>query len=52
MKDDTEGDGKAEIVMDYVMSYSLRHAEDEYKKENNYYTYNNLEDVYELSNFS
>ena len=34
MCDSTEGDGKAEIVMDYVMSYSLRHAEDEYKKEN------------------
>ena len=30
MKDDTEGDGKAEIVLDYVMSYSLRHAEDKY----------------------
>lgn len=30
MKDDTEGDGKAEIVMDYVMSYSLRHAVDKY----------------------
>lgn len=30
MHDDTTGDGKAEIVMDYVMSYSLRHAEDKY----------------------
>lgn len=30
MKDNTEGDGKAEIVMDYVMSYSLRHALDKY----------------------
>lgn len=26
MCDNTEGDGKAEIVMDYVMSWSLRHA--------------------------
>lgn len=26
MRDSTEGDGKAEIVMDYVMSWSLRHA--------------------------
>ena len=26
MCDSTEGDGKAEIVMDYVMSWSLRHA--------------------------
>jgi hypothetical protein len=33
MCDNTEGDGKAEIVMDYVMSYSLRHAEDKYLKE-------------------
>ena len=30
MLDNTECDGKAEIVMDYVMSYSLRHAEDKY----------------------
>ena len=30
MRDSTEGDGKAEIVMDYVMSWSLRHATDEY----------------------
>lgn len=30
MRDSTEGDGKAEIVMDYVMSYSLRHAADKY----------------------
>lgn len=30
MRDSTEGNGKAEIVMDYVMSYSLRHAEDKY----------------------
>lgn len=30
MRDSTEGDGKAEIVMDYVMSYSLRHAADMY----------------------
>ena len=30
--DSTEGDGKAEIVMDYVMSWSLRHATDEYIK--------------------
>ena len=30
MCDSTEGNGKAEIVMDYVMSYSLRHAEDKY----------------------
>lgn len=30
MRDSTEGDGKAEIVMDYVMSYSLRHAEDKF----------------------
>lgn len=33
MCDSTEGDGKAEIVMDYVMSWSLRHATDEYKEE-------------------
>lgn len=32
MCDSTEGDGKAEIVMDYVMSWSLRHATDEYIK--------------------
>lgn len=31
MCDSTEGDGRAEIVMDYVMSWSLRHAEDRYK---------------------
>ena len=31
MCDSTEGDGKAEIVMDYIMSWSLRHAEDQYK---------------------
>lgn len=30
MCDNTEGDGKAEIVMDYIMSYSLRHAIDKY----------------------
>ena len=30
MCDSTEGDGKAEIVMDYIMSYSLRHAESKY----------------------
>lgn len=30
MRDSTEGDGKAEIVMDYIMSYSLRHAADKY----------------------
>lgn len=30
MCDSTEGNGKAEIVMDYVMSYSLRHAENKY----------------------
>lgn len=30
MCDSTEGNGKAEIVMDYIMSYSLRHAIDEY----------------------
>lgn len=30
MCDSTKGDGKAEIVMDYVMSYSLRHAVDKY----------------------
>ena len=30
MCDSTEGDGTAEIVMDFVMSYSLRHAVDEY----------------------
>ena len=30
MRDSTEGDGKAEIVMDYIMSYSLRHAESKY----------------------
>ena len=30
MCDSTEGDGKAEIVMDYIMSYSLRHAVDKY----------------------
>lgn len=34
MCDSTEGDGKAEIVMDYIMSYSLRHAADNYKLEN------------------
>jgi len=32
MKDDTEADGKAEIVMDYVMSYSLRLAANKYFK--------------------
>lgn len=32
MCDSTEGDGKAEIVMDYVMSWSLRHATDEFKE--------------------
>ncbi len=32
MCDNTEGDGKAEIVMDYVMSWSLRHAIDEFIK--------------------
>ena len=32
MKDDTEGDGKAEIVMDYVMSYSLRMATNDHLK--------------------
>lgn len=32
MCDSTEGDGKAEIVMDYIMSWSLRHATDEYIK--------------------
>jgi len=32
MKDNTEGDGKAEIVMDYVMSYSLRMATDAHFK--------------------
>ena len=30
MKDDTIGNGKAETVMDYIMSYSLRHAVDKY----------------------
>lgn len=30
MCDSTEGDGKAEIVMDYVMSWSLRHANKDY----------------------
>jgi len=30
MNDDTTGNGKAEIIMDYVMSYSLRHAVDKY----------------------
>ena len=30
MCDSTEGNGKAEIVMDYIMSYSLRHAENKY----------------------
>ena len=30
MNDDSSNDGKAEIVMDYVMSYSLRHAIDKY----------------------
>lgn len=30
MCDSTGGDGKAEIVMDYVMSYSLRHSVDKY----------------------
>lgn len=30
MKDNSEGDGKAEILMDYIMSYSLRHAVDKY----------------------
>lgn len=30
MCDGTEGNGKAEIVMDYIMSYSLRHAANEY----------------------
>lgn len=30
MCDSTKSDGKAEIVMDYVMSYSLRHAVDKY----------------------
>ena len=30
MCDSTEGDGKAEVVMDYVMSFSLRHAVDKY----------------------
>lgn len=34
MLDNTEGDGKAEIVMDYIMSWSLRYAEDKYKREN------------------
>ena len=33
MCDSTEGDGKAEIVMDYVMSWSLRHATDNYINE-------------------
>jgi len=33
MCDSTEGDGKAEIVMDYVMSWSLRHATDKYTTE-------------------
>lgn len=32
MCDSTEGDGKAEIVMDYVMSYSLRMAANDYLK--------------------
>ena len=32
MLDNTEGDGKTEIVMDYVMSYSLRLAANEYFK--------------------
>jgi hypothetical protein len=30
MCDSTEADCKAEIIMDYVMSYSLRHAADKY----------------------
>ena len=30
MCDSTEGNGKAEIILDYVMSYSLRHAESKY----------------------
>lgn len=30
MHDSSESDGKAEIVMDYVLSYSLRMAEDKY----------------------
>lgn len=34
MCDNTEGDGKAEIVMDYIMSYSLRYAEDKHKQDN------------------
>lgn len=33
MCDSTEGDGKAESVMDYIMSYSLRHAESKYLTE-------------------
>ena len=32
MCDNTEGDGKAEIVMEYVMSYSLRMAANDYLK--------------------
>lgn len=32
MCDSTEGDGKAEIVMDYVMSWCLRHAIEEFKE--------------------
>lgn len=30
MLDNSVGDGKAEIVMDYILSYSLRHAVDKY----------------------
>ena len=39
MCDSTEGDGKAEIVMDYVMSWSLRHATKEYAEKKDLYRY-------------
>ena len=39
MCDSTEGSGKAEIVMDYVMSWSLRHATEEYAKKKDLYHY-------------
>lgn len=39
MCDSTEGDGKAEIVMDYVMSWSLRHATKEYSEKKDLYRY-------------
>ena len=39
MCDSTEGDGKAEIVMDYVMSFSLRHATKEHSNQPILYQY-------------